>query len=58
MPASLKRARRPTEGRLSKLGNEVYLGVLVTALVVILGTIAVYGLSYVFDFTSWVAIND
>jgi hypothetical protein len=58
MPASLKRVERPAEGRLSKLGNEVYLGVLVAALVVIVGTILAYGLSYVVNFTSWVALND
>jgi hypothetical protein len=58
MPASLKRVERPAAGRLSKLGNEVYLGVLVAALVVIVGTILTYGLSYVVNFTNWVALND
>jgi hypothetical protein len=57
MPASLKRVQRPAEGRLSKLGNEVYLAGLVAALVVIVGAVLVYGLSYVVNFTSWVALN-
>jgi len=58
MPASLKRVRRPTPGRLSKLGNEVYLGVLVAALLVLVGALVAYGLSSVFSFTNWVALND
>lgn len=58
MPASPERGRRPERRRLSKLGNEVYLGVLIAALVVIVGAVLAYGLSYVVNFTSWVAQND
>jgi hypothetical protein len=57
MPASLKRVQRPAEGRLSKLGDEVYVGGLVAALVVIIGAILAYGLSYLVNFTDWVALN-
>ena len=57
MPVSLKRVRPPAEGRLSKLGDEVYVGGLVAALVVILGAFLAYGFSYVVGFTDWVALN-
>jgi hypothetical protein len=58
MPLPRRRARRPDQGWLRKVGNEVYLGILVAALVVIVGAVLTYGLSYVVNFTSWVALND
>lgn len=57
MPATQGAGRRPA-GRLNAIGGELYVGTLVLAVVIVAGITLVAGVSYILDFTTWVALND
>jgi hypothetical protein len=57
MPTTQRAGRRPA-GRLNTIGGELYVGTLVVAVVIVAGFTLVAGVSYILDFTTWVALND
>jgi hypothetical protein len=57
VPVRAKAARRH-DGRLQRIGSELYVGVLVVALVLFTGTALVVALSRISSFITWVALND
>jgi hypothetical protein len=46
------------DGRLQRIGSELYVGVLMVALVVFTGSAVVVALSHLSSFITWVALND
>jgi hypothetical protein len=46
------------DGRLRRIGTELYLGVLVVALVLVVGAGLVVAISSITSYVNWVAVND